>query len=75
MKKITYENQGRMYYMRARMRSKMKIITAKNYQNKTLPKLDDEVTDIFNFNHNFTIDDDFKSLASIDSDKVENRNK
>lgn len=45
-KKITYENQERLSYMRSKMRIKMKLITAKNYENKTLPKIDDERTDM-----------------------------
>lgn len=32
--------------MRSKMRIKMKLITAKNYENKTLPKIDDERTDM-----------------------------
>ena len=40
-KKITYENQDRLSYMSRHMRLKLPIITAKNYENKTLPKIAD----------------------------------
>ena len=70
-KKITYENQIRLSYCRSNMRVRRRIITVKNYENKTLPKIEDEKNILEDEMQMVTMEEDFHSLASFSTKQIE----